>query len=175
MPKGRSQETTDREHGWSDEQREHYQELMMSNQEQDELVDRSMGLTHEPLPGGGVHIHIGQDPAGDGLVNILPMFMPSNPHGFATAVELQDAGTYGQPKVPNPNLAGVLLNRQRIGEALDNLHAINKNWPLMMVIRTLEAMVTEQLLPEKYDMKNAAHALADVVDDVVTYMLRGGQ
>lgn len=42
MPKGRTQEATDRERGWSDEQREHYQELMLSSQEQDELVTWSL-------------------------------------------------------------------------------------------------------------------------------------
>lgn len=162
MPKGRTQEAQDAA----------YQELMMSNQEMDGMVDRSMGLSLEPLPDGGVRVHIGQDPAGEGLVSISPMFMEKI-GDFATAIESQFMGTYGEPKVQDPSVPTIQRNRAELERVAREMYGLDKNWPMMLAIRLLEQIAAENLMPQQWDRRNAGNSLADAANKLVDQMMRG--
>lgn len=129
-----------------------------------------VGLRHTPTPDGGMIIEIGKDPAGEGPVNVIPMFM-RRPAGtnFAQAIELTDMGEFGKPKVKTEGYQDVLECKSMLTRAFETLRKINRNWWLMVVIRQLEAMAqaTSDELPHD---EGAMAALQEASQAVLDHM-----
>lgn len=129
-----------------------------------------VGLRGTPTPDGGMVIEIGQDPAGEGPVNVIPMFM-KRPAGtnFAQAIELTDMGTFGEPKVMKDEFKKVLAAKQQILQGLASLREVNKDWWLMIIVRELEEMAraTGGELPHD---EGAMAALQEATQAVLDHM-----
>ena len=129
-----------------------------------------VGLRGTPTPDGGMLIEIGEDPAGSGPVNIIPMFM-KRPAGtnFAQAIELTDMGEYGRPKVKNEGYQDVLEAKSMIMRAMQTLQGVDKNWPLMILIREMErlAQATPGELPTD---EGAQVALGEACQNLLDHM-----
>lgn len=129
-----------------------------------------VGLRGTPTPDGGVCIEIGQDPAGEGPVNVIPMFM-RRPAGtnFAQAIELTDMGEFGRAKVPAKGYEAVLQSKEEITNALLRLREVDRNWWLMVVVRQLEAMAQATSAELPHD-EGAMAALQEASQAVLDHM-----
>lgn len=137
-------------------------ELFLSSCEQDDFV----GLRGTPTGDGGMLIEVGRDPAGEAVVDIMPMFM-EKVGDFATAIETKYMGVYGEAKVPSGDLGAIYKHRGEFIEALDVLYQVNRNWPIMLVVRALEHIAEFEQFPDGHNRRNAANSLADAANALI--------